>query len=93
MGPAGPAGAVNVGIRPEHITLGDSGTGQIDGTLDVLEYLGADTYLIVDRGATGKITVRLLGHSHLTPGTPLGLHFAPEVTHFFDSDGQALERP
>jgi multiple sugar transport system ATP-binding protein len=52
--------AVQLGIRPEHITLGAPGDGQCDGTIDVVEYLGADSFLVVDCGPLGQITVRIL---------------------------------
>ncbi len=44
--------ATQIGIRPpEHIDLlSPPGEGQCDGTVDVVEYLGADSYVIVDAG-------------------------------------------
>ncbi|MEM9779207.1 MAG: ABC transporter ATP-binding protein [Pseudomonadota bacterium] len=82
--------ATHLGIRPEHITLTDPGKGQLDGTLDVLEYLGADTFVIIDGGAAGRLTVRVIGSSDLTPGTPLGLAFDPDRTCFFDAAGAVI---
>ena len=88
--PAASDAATSVGIRPEHITLCEPGSGQIDGHVDVLEYLGADTFVIVECGEAGKLTVRLTGDTELKPGTPLGLRFAPEHCHFFDAHGQRI---
>jgi len=85
-----PGAAEKLGIRPEHITLGAAGTGQCDGTVDVLEYLGADTFVIVDCGASGQVTVRAPANVDLTPGDRIGLTFAPEHLHFFDADGLAI---
>ena len=85
-----PAQAEHFGIRPEHITLAEPGSGQIDGTVDVMEYLGADTYVIVDCGAAGKLTVRSHGDTGLKPGQPCGLIFEPGQTHLFDAQGLAL---
>ncbi|MGH1331949.1 MAG: ABC transporter ATP-binding protein [Paracoccaceae bacterium] len=82
--------AIQMGIRPEHITLGKPGSGQADGVVDVLEYLGADTFVIIDGGPLGQITVRIVGETLLGPGDPVGLHFAPEHSHFFDEHGAAL---
>ena len=79
-----------LGIRPEHITLGDAGTGQCDGTIDVLEYLGADTFVIVDGGPLGQITVRAPAKAGVTPGERVGLTFAGEHLHFFGADGLAI---
>ncbi len=82
--------ATHLGIRPEAITPCAVGQGQCDGVLDVSEYLGADTYLIVDCGALGKITVRIAGDTDLRPGAELGLTFPESLTHFFDAGGLAV---
>ncbi|MEL6516065.1 MAG: ABC transporter ATP-binding protein [Pseudomonadota bacterium] len=81
--------ATHLGARPEHIVVGSPGTGQCDGTVDVLEYLGADTFVIIDGGPLGRITVRVIGDAQLSPGETVGLTF-DETTHFFDADGLAI---
>ncbi|MCZ4261804.1 ABC transporter ATP-binding protein [Limimaricola sp. G21655-S1] len=83
--------AVTLGIRPEHIALLPEGQGACDGTVDLLEYLGADTYVIVDCGdALGKITLRVIGGSDLKPGQRVGMGFDTERMHFFDAQGAAV---
>ena len=90
-GPApGADGAVHLGIRPEAIALGQPGTGNLDGVVDLVEYLGADNYLVVDCGAAGKLTVRAGGEEVIHVGDQVGLSFAEDKTHFFDPDGLAL---
>ena len=86
---SGSRSASHIGIRPEHIELGAPGTGQCDGVVDVLEYLGADTFVIIDGGALGRITVRVIGDSALKTGEQVGLNFVGS-THFFDEKGQAV---
>ena len=81
--------ATHMGARPEHIILGAPGTGQCDGQVDVLEYLGADTFVIIDGGPLGRITVRVIGDVDLAPGETVGLTF-DETKHFFDADGLAI---
>ena len=88
-GGPGRAGAVHLGIRPEHITLGSAGSGQCDGTVDVIEYLGADTFVLCDCGPLGQINVRIAGESTLEPGAAVGLTFEPGRIAFFDKDGMA----
>jgi multiple sugar transport system ATP-binding protein len=85
-----PAAAVHLGIRPEAIDLVDPGQGQIDGVVDVAEYLGADTFLIVDTDGAGKLTVRTDGETALRPGATVGLHFQHDRRHFFAADGLAI---
>ena len=88
--PAKPATAQDVGIRPEHIEVVAEGAGHLDGKVDVLEYLGADTFVIMDCGDAGQITVRLIGDSRLKPGDRIGLQFSEPDLRFFDKAGQAI---
>ena len=89
-GVALPAEAKSFGVRPEHIDLVEAGAGRIDGTVDVLEYLGADTFVIVSCGDAGQLTVRVNGNSSLKPGDPVGLDFGDDVVHKFDEQGLAF---
>ena len=89
-GVAMPDGTTHIGLRPEHAVLGAPGSGQLEGTVDVLEYLGADTFVVLDCAAAGQVTVRVLGDSDLSPGDQISVQFDPTRTHFFGSDGLAL---
>ena len=84
---SGSAPAAHVGIRPEHITLGAPGSGQIDGVVDVVEYLGADSFVVVECGEAGQIMVRVTGDTEIKAGETVGLQFSPERTSFFGEDG------
>jgi len=83
--------AVQIGIRPEAVSVCAPGAGQVDGVVDVVEYLGADTFLIVDCGAPGHITLRTSGEVVMKPGDKTGLCLPLEKLHYFDKYGQALE--
>ena len=85
-----PPGAVSVGARPEHLRLGPPGEGTLDATVDVLEYLGADSFVIADAGAAGRITVRTQETVGLRPGQAVGLALDPARAHLFDADGRAI---
>lgn len=87
--PGSPAGAVHLGVRPEAIGLVTEG-GDLSGVVDVTEYLGADTYLIVDCGEAGKLTVRTDGKTDLKPGQAIGLDLSAAPLHYFDKDGQRV---
>ena len=84
------APAVKLGIRPEHVEIVEETSGEIDGMVDVCEYLGADTNVIVDAGSQGQITVRVGGETELKPGDRVGLKFSADELHFFDSSGNAV---
>ncbi|MBO6636569.1 MAG: ABC transporter ATP-binding protein [Roseitalea sp.] len=82
--------AVKLGIRPEHIAVTSPGKGAATGRVEVTEYLGADTYLYVDCGEIGQITVRLSGAGNDLRGETVGLSFDPAHLHFFDRDDMAV---
>ena len=82
--------AISLGIRPEYIEIVDAGGGHVQGTVDVLEYLGADTFLIITCADAGQITVRVIGDTPVKPGAAVGLSFPFESLHFFDENGCAI---
>ncbi len=84
-----PEGAAEIGVRPEHISITAEG-GHLDGVIDVVEYLGADAFVIVDCPGAGHITVRQTGDTALKSGEAVSLNFASGKVHAFDSEGHAL---
>jgi len=87
---AGGHAAARLGIRPEHIAIGQPGEGQADATVDVVEYLGADSFVIADAGPLGTVTIRTQGEQAPPEGERIGLVFPPERVHFFDEAGLAV---
>lgn len=81
---------VKLGIRPEHIDVCAVGEGHVTGTIDVVEYLGADQFLYVDAGELGTLLVRLSGLKVAKVGERIGLRFDENLLHFFDANGNAL---
>ena len=82
---------VQLGIRPEHIAVCAPDDGQCAGEVDVVEYLGADTFLVVDCGGLGALTVRVAGDGGFAPGESVGLAFEAQECHFFDRSGRRLD--
>lgn len=82
--------ATTLGIRPEHIGIAAAGDAECTGTVELVEYLGADTYLYVDCGAAGYISVRTDGSVPVAKGETVGLRFPPERLHFFGADDRAI---
>ena len=81
--------ASHLGIRPEQIALGPAGSGACDGLVDVIEYLGADTFVIIDAGPLGQMTCRVAGDTTARLGERVGLLFEGPV-HFLDEAGLAV---
>ena len=80
-----------LGIRPEHISVCAPGEGECAGEVDVVEYLGADTFLVVDCAGLGPLTVRAPGDTPFAHGASVGLAFEADKRHFFDRSGRRLD--
>lgn len=81
---------VKLGIRPEHIAVVAPEDGHCTGTVEVAEYLGADTFLYVALDGLETILVRISGAEAIDEGARIGLMFDEPRMHFFDADGQAV---
>src|SRR5690606_13818766 len=55
-GPAVPASDISVGVRPEQITIGDTGDAIAEGKITLVEYLGSGIFLYV-RLASGQVVL------------------------------------
>jgi multiple sugar transport system ATP-binding protein len=73
------------GLRPEHLSLADSG---VPGRLAVLEPTGPDTYAMVDT-ALGRLTARVPGVLHAAAGENVHLRWHAEHAHLFDARTEA----
>ena len=82
-----PAGAVKIGIRPEHIHLGEAG---VPGTIRVKENLGSESYIYVMTRDDTQIVVKTDGEDTLNPGDSVHMTFRQNRLHHFDSKGQSL---
>ena len=84
MGTADLAGAT-LGVRPEHIVLGrEEG---IAGSVDAVEYLGADS-LLACRVGDQLLIARVGGRTGLQRGDTVRLGWAVAASHFFDGATQ-----
>ena len=86
----GTTAVTHLGIRPEHITPCAIADSHCSGTVDFAEYLGADTFLYVNCGAQGTLTVRTVGSVADIKGTVTGLRFDEQSLHLFDDTGQII---
>ena len=79
--------AITIGVRPEHVALMASG-GDVQGTIVLTEHLGSDSFLHVDAGDAGRLTVRAPGDYMGKPGDSVSLGFDKARIHRFDSQGK-----
>jgi len=78
--------ATTIGIRPEHITVGD---GPWEGVVGLSEHLGSDSFIKVDVAGVGIINVRGAGELNVHHGDRIKLAPAGKI-HRFDANGMAL---
>jgi multiple sugar transport system ATP-binding protein len=82
--------ATTIGVRPEHVGIVDEGGEGWAGKVVIAEHLGSDTFLYVDAGALGTLTVRCVGEKRLSAGDPVTLRPEPNRIYRFDSDGNSI---
>jgi multiple sugar transport system ATP-binding protein len=80
-----------IGIRPEHISITEK-KGDWLGTVLLSEHLGSDTFLHVDAGARGRMTVRAQGENLLGPGSSIWMTPHKDRIHYFDKEGKAVRK-
>jgi multiple sugar transport system ATP-binding protein len=88
------AGSVVLGIRPEHLEVGDGG---LEMEVDVVEELGSDAYVYgraLSTGPDGRtgetLVARVDWRNPPAKGERLRLTTDPEHLYFFSSDGRRL---
>ncbi|WP_316187193.1 ABC transporter ATP-binding protein [Bradyrhizobium sp. SZCCHNRI2014] len=81
--------ATTIGVRPEHVAVDDGGEGW-PGKVVIAEHLGSDTFLYVDAGALGTLTVRVVGEKRLGAGDTVTLRPEPSRIYRFDESGNSI---
>lgn len=79
-----------LGIRPEHLSPVEPGEGHLQGTVEVVERLGADSFIYAQVPGVGRLLCRSKGNTSLKSGASLGLHLDLPHLHGFDDQGQSL---
>ncbi len=82
-----PDGPVTLGLRPEHLRA--SSDGILQGTVDVFEQLGGESWVHLTL-ADGQNLVARLDAAELSPGDTLAVAVEAGHCHLFDRDGQAI---
>lgn len=80
---------VEVGIRPEHVSIGKNG---MDISVRVLEQLGGVSITYGTIGDGTRFCASLPGDAPVKEGEPLKLTVAPQDCHVFNAGGDVLRR-
>jgi ABC-type sugar transport system ATPase subunit len=82
------AGVLELGVRPEHLTLAASEdpAAAFAGVVAIVERLGNSTILYIDTPA-GQLIVEGEGNLSIKSGEHVGLALAAPQAHLFDAEG------
>jgi lactose/L-arabinose transport system ATP-binding protein len=83
---------IKLGIRPEHLMLGDRTKSTIRATVDFAEYLGSTRYLYCFLPSGETITVEQREGRDFTPGEEVWLSFNLEHVRLFSAQGERLRQ-
>ena len=82
--------AVELGIRPEHLTVNADGDGSWESKVFVVEKLGSGTFLYLEKDGE-PLVVETDGDSNIKVGATVKVGFDAARCHLFDSSKQAFK--
>ena len=85
-----PGEAVTLGIRPDHVILGEKGI--LTGRVALIEEFGESHILYVDVEGSSRLTARALGGAKHRVGDVVCLDLSGDFCHLFKSSGEAIPR-
>jgi multiple sugar transport system ATP-binding protein len=83
-----PGAKATLGVRPEHLTLGQ--TGELAGDVAVVERLGGDTYLYIRVQGQPLVVAQAPGSATTRVHDQVALRIDAATCHLFDAEGRAL---
>ena len=83
-----------VGVRPENVLVRPGGQGRLQGKVELVESLGANTLIYATVPGREPAGVQIVAAQNtrtaLHAGDPVGLDIAPASFHLFDRGGRAV---
>ena len=77
-----------VGLRPENVTLCPAAQGLLQGKVELIEALGAETLIYVSTAEGAQFIARKNERSSLCVGDAVGLQIDSSAAHLFDAQGR-----
>lgn len=81
--------AVEIGLRPEHVTLAAPGTEGLAAQVELVERLGDRTFIYARIAGGPEIIAHAPGFSPIRPGEDVRLAIDAAAAHIFTADGAA----
>lgn len=85
-----PGQAVELGLRPEHVTLATPGSAGVAAEAELVERLGDRTFIHARLADGMAITAHEAGFSRVQPGDAIALAIDGAAAHLFTADGTGL---
>ena len=82
--------SVQLGIRPEHLTVNQDGDGSWESKVFVVEKLGSGTFLYLEKEGE-PLVVETEGDSNIKVGDTVKVGFSASHCHLFDNSQQAFK--
>jgi multiple sugar transport system ATP-binding protein len=87
-----PDGDIQLGVRPEDVTLCANGTpGEVSGIVELGERIGSDVYLNVRMPDGGTIVLATEAANKVREGQTVSAHIPQSNLSFFKPDGERLD--
>jgi multiple sugar transport system ATP-binding protein len=80
-----------VGLRPESVSLQPAGSGQVQGRVELVEALGAETLIYVSTDGGAQLIARQNTRTPLRVGDAVGLSVDAANAHVFDAQGRVFD--
>jgi multiple sugar transport system ATP-binding protein len=88
-----PGTPVTLGVRPEHLQVGDAHGGPaLRLAVSLVEHLGGVTFLYGTLASDETLTIEVQGQYFVETGAAVPISVDTALCHLFDGEGQALPR-
>ncbi|HYS14985.1 MAG TPA: ABC transporter ATP-binding protein [Burkholderiaceae bacterium] len=80
-----------VGLRPENLAVRPAGAGQVQGKVELVEALGAETLIYVSTGSKTPLVARQSMRPSVKVGDAVGVEIDAATVHLFDAQGRLAQ--
>ena len=80
-----------IGLRPESVVVGSDANAKVQGKVDLVEALGAETLVYITTNEGAQLVARQSERTPLHMGDAVSADLALEKAHWFDSNGRVVK--
>ena len=80
-----------IGLRPESVVVGSDTSAKVQGKVDVVEALGAETLIYITTNEGAQLVARQSDRTPLHMGDTVSADLALDQAHWFDSKGRVVK--